>query len=123
LDREVEPSQHVRLPAVREMHAGEADAEPACRQMRGILWLGQRLDSFEPRETAARRSERTLAEVRDPAERLERPDELKQERLEEHELTDRQIAGDHLPAAEEDDGRDRQRRQVVEARQMPRLDA
>ena len=95
---------------------------PAGRCLRRLR-LGQRLDPLEPREAAARRRERALREVRDPAERLERPDELEQQRLEEDELADRQVAADHLPAAEEDDRGDRERRQVVEPGQVPRLDA
>ena len=75
-----------------------------------MLRLRHRLDPLEPREAAARRGEGALREVGDPAERLERPDELEQQRLEEDELADREVAADHLPAAEEDDRRDRERR-------------
>src|SRR5439155_8146952 len=85
--------------------------------------LGLGMDAFEPGEAAARRRERTLREVRDPAERLERPDELEEQRLEEDELADREVAADHLATAEEDDRRDRERRQVVEAGQVLRLDS
>ncbi len=83
----------------------------------------QRCDPFQPGEAAARGRECALAEVRDPAERLERPHELEQQRLEEHELADRQVAADHLLAAEEDDRGDRERRQVVQAGKVSRLDA
>ena len=75
------------------------------------------------REAAAGRGERPLRRGRDPAERLERPDELEQERLEEDELADREVAVDDRAAAEEDDGGDRERGQVVEAGHVPRLDA
>ena len=95
---EVEAAQHVVLAAVGEAHALEAHAERAGRQLLRRLRLGQRLDPLEPREAAAGGGERALREVRDPAERLERPDELEQQRLEEDELADRQMAADHLPA-------------------------
>ena len=85
--------------------------------------LGQRLDPVEPAEAAAGRGERPLREVENPADRLERPDELEQERLEEDELADRDLAVDDGAAAEEDDGGDRQRGQVVEAGHVLRLDA
>ena len=41
--------------------------------------LGQRLDAFEPAEAASGGRERPLGQVEDPADRLERPDELQQE--------------------------------------------
>ena len=65
--------------------------------MRG---LGQRVDPVEPGEAAARRRDRALAEVDDPAERLERPDELQQQRVEERELPEREVAVDHEVPAE-----------------------
>ena len=108
---------YAKCTASKRTPSGPAGSGLGCGRLR------QRLDPLEPREAAAGRRERPLAEVRDPAERLERPDELEQQRLEEHELADRERAGDHLAAAEEDDGGDRQRREVVEPRQVPRLDA
>ncbi len=120
---ELERVEHGGLAAVGEAHRLEAHGQRPRRQMPRRRRLGQRLDPLEPGEAAARRRERPLAEVRDPAERLERPDELEQQRLEEDELADREVAADHLAAAEEDDGGDRERRQVVEAGQVARLDA
>ena len=77
----------------------------------------------EPAEAAAGRGERPLRQVENPADGLERPDELEQQRLEEDELADRDLAVDDGAAAEEDDGGDRQRGQVVEPRYVRRLDA
>ena len=88
-----------------------------------LLGLGQGLDAFEPGEAPSGRRERTLPQVRDPSECLERPDELEQKRLEQDELADREVPADHLPAAEEHNRGDRERRQVVETGQVPRLDA
>src|SRR5664279_2568395 len=123
LDDEVEIAQDLGLTAVGEVHGLEAHGERAGRQRSRVGRLRQGLDSLEPRKAAAGRRERPLAEVRDPAERLQGPDELEQERLEEDELANRERAGDHLSAAEEDDGCDRERREVIEPRQVPRLDA
>ncbi len=115
--------EDVDLAAVREPHRLEPDGERSRRQLLRRGGLRQRRDSLEPREAASRGRERALPEVRDPAERLERPDELEQQRLEEDELPDRQVPLDHLAAAEEEDGGDRERRQIEEPRQVLRLDA
>ena len=123
LDYEVEFVQHVHLAAVREAHILEAHADRAGRKRSRIRRLGQRLDSVEPAEAAARGRKRPLREVEDPADRLERPHELQQQRLEEDELPDRQVAVNDGTAAEEDHCRDRERRQVVEAGHVLRLDA
>ena len=74
--------------------------------------LGERLDAVEPGEAAAGRGDRSLAEVDDPAECLQRPHELQQQRVEEDELARRQVPGD-LAAADEQHGRDREGRQEV----------
>jgi hypothetical protein len=84
--------------------------------------LGQRLDPVEPAEAAAGRSECPLRQVEDPADRLERPHELEEQRLEEDELADRDVPVDDRAAAEEHDGGDRECGQVVEAGHMLRFD-
>ena len=124
LDDEVEPAQHVRLAAVGEVHGLEAHGERAGRQ-RASGAVGSGSGSIPSSQAKLRPADASArwAEVRDPAERLERPDELEQQRLEEHELADRERARDHLAAAEEDDGGDRERRQVVEPGEVRRLDA
>ena len=116
-------AQHLLLAAVGEAHRLEADAEQARRQPLRLRGLRQRRDPLEPREASAGRRERALREVRDPAERLERPHELEQQGLEEHELADREVPADHLPPTEEHDRRDRERRQVVETGEVACLDA
>ena len=75
------------------------------------------------REAAAGRRERPLREVEDPADRLEWPDELQEQRLEEDELADRDVPVDDGAAAEEDDGGDRERGQVVEPGDVLCLDS
>src|SRR5205823_10960505 len=100
LDREIEVAQDAALAAVRELHRLEAHSDRAGRQVLRLGGLGQRLDSFEPRKAPSGRGERALSQVRDPAEGLERPDELEEQRLEEDELADREVAADHLAAAE-----------------------
>ena len=114
--------QHVNLAAVREAHVLEAHPDLSGRKRPRVRGLGQRLDSVEPAEAATGGSERSLCEVENPADRLERPDELQQERLEEDELPDRQISVNDGAPAEEDDGCDRETRQIVETRHMLRLD-
>ena len=79
--------------------------------------------SLEPREAASGRGERALAEVDDPAERLERPDELEQQRDEEHELADRQRRPSITRGRRSTTRRDAERREEDEARQEARLDA
>src|SRR5262249_11446665 len=109
LDDEVEPVQHVHLAAVREAQVLEAEAKsPVLRQVPRALRRGQRLDAVEPAEAATGGGECALREVENPADRLERPDELQQERLEEDELADRDLLVDDREAAEEHDGSDRQ---------------
>jgi hypothetical protein len=68
------------------------------------------------------RRDRTLAQVDDPAERFERPDELQQQRDEQRQLADREVAVDHVPAAEIDDGCDPEGGEEEQARQEARLD-
>ena len=63
-----------------------------------------------------------MAQVDDPAQRLERPDELQQQGDEEHELADRQLVRDHRATAEEEHGGDPERRQEEEAGEEVRLD-
>ena len=104
------------------MHVLEVDASGPAGSGFGSAGSGQRLDPVQPREAAAGRRDRALAEVDDPAERLERPDELEQERDEEHELADRQLARDHVAPAEEEHGRDPERRQEEESGEEVRLD-
>ena len=123
-DDEVEVVQHVHLAAVREAHVLEADVERAL--LRKASWtrrLGQRLDPVEPAEAATGRGERPLCQVENPADGLERPDELEEQRLEQHELADRDLPVDDGAAAEEHDGGDRECGEVVEARHVRRLDA
>src|SRR6478609_3444763 len=93
------------------------------RKMARAHRLGQRLDPVEPAEAAPGRSQRPLRQVENPADCLERPDELEEERLEENELADGDVSVDDGATAEEDDRGDRERRQVVETRYVRRLDA
>ena len=81
------------------------------------------MDAVEPREAAARRRDRALAEVDDPAERLERPGELQEQRVEERELSEREVAVDHEVTADPEHRGDRERRHEQEQRQVARLDA
>ena len=90
--REVDAAQHLGARAVGEADVLEADAERAVGERPRLRRLGQRLDLLEPGEAAACRCHRTLAEVDDPAERLERPHELQQQRHEEHQLAERERA-------------------------------
>ena len=101
----------------------EADAQRAVRKLPRVGGLWQRPNPLEPGEAASRRGDRTLAEVDDPAERLERPHQLQQQADEEHELADRELARDHIPAAEEEHGRDPERRQEEQAGEVVGLDA
>ena len=85
--------------------------------------LRDRLDALQPREAARGGRGRALREREDPAERLERPDELQEQLVEEEELAVGERAADHLAAAEVDDRADRERRQEEQAGQERRLDA
>src|SRR5205814_5282604 len=99
---EVDAAEHLAPRRVTEADAVEAHAERALGQPPRARRLRQRRDVLEPGEAAAGRGERALAEVRDPAERLERPHELEQELDEERELAVRERAVNHAPPAEED---------------------
>src|SRR5262249_53674074 len=113
LHDQVELVEYVHLAAVGEAHLLEAETDRLVRrEMARPRRLRQRLDAVEPAEAATGRGQRALREVEDPADGLERPDELQQERLEEDELADRDLAVDDGAAAEEDDGGYRQRGQV-----------
>src|SRR6185437_11139189 len=109
-------AQHLAAGEVAEADVLEANLERAVRDPARRAGLGQRRDVLEPREAPAGGRERALAEVRDPAERLERPDELEQELDEERELAVRERPVDHAAATEVDDDRDRERRQEEEPR-------
>ena len=82
-----------------------------------------RLDPVEPRKAPAGGGDRALAEVDDPAERLEGPHELEQQRDEQCELADRQRAGDHVAPPEQQHCRDAERGEEEQPGQEPRLDA
>ena len=122
-DLEIDARQHLAADAVAEVDAFHPDRQRAVGEMLGMGGLGQRLDRVEPGEGARCGRRCALPEVDDPAERLERPDELQQQRDEERELPDRQVALDRVAAAEEEHGGDRERRQEDQARQEARLDA
>src|SRR5207248_9648118 len=122
-DVEVDAAQDLAAAQVAEAHVLEADLERAVGKAPRLVRLGQGRDVLEPGEAAAGRGERALAEVRDPAERLEWPDELEQELDEERELAVGERAVDHAPAAEVDDDRDGERREKEEAGEVARLDA
>ena len=121
-DLEIDARQHLAADAVAEVDALHPDRQRPVGEVLGMGGLGQRLDRVEPREGARCGGRCALPEVDDPAERLERPDELQQQRDEERELADRQVALDRVAAAEEEHGRDRERGQEDQARQEPRLD-
>ena len=96
LDDQVEVAQHLVLAAVREVHGSKRRPTGPRGSGAGFSGSGSGSIPSSQREAAAGRSERPLAEVRDPAERLERPHELEQQCLEEDELADREVAADHL---------------------------
>ena len=123
LQREVDARKHLRPGAVREAHPLEGDSQRPDRQLGGMRRLGDRLDPAQPGEAARRRRRRTLCEREDPAERLERPDQLQQQLVEEEELAVGQRAADHVAAAEQHDGADREGRQEEQAGQERSLDA
>ena len=87
-----------------------------------MLGLGQRLHGIEPGEGPACRCDRALGQVEDPPERLERPHELQEQAVEEHELPDREVARDRRPAAEDEHGRDGHVGEEEQPRQVARLD-
>ena len=123
LDRELDAGEHLGPGAVGEADVLELHAELALRQLRRVRRLGDRLDPLQPGEAARRGRGRALAEREDPAERLERPDELQEQLVEEEELAVGERAADHVAAAEEHDGADRERRQEEQPGQEGGLDA
>ena len=122
LDVEARAAQHLLARQVRGADVLVAHVERPGGERPRRRRLRERGDPLEPGEAAAGGGDRALAEVDDPAERLERPCELEEEGVEEHELADRERAVDHLAPAHVQDGRDRERRQEDQARQELRLD-
>ena len=100
----------------------EGDPDPTCREVRRLLGLRDRLDPLQPGEAARRGGRRTLREGEDLAERLERSHELQEQLVEEEELAVGERAADHVAAAEEDDGGDRECRKEEQPRQERGLD-
>src|SRR5918992_1244249 len=101
-DGEVDAAQHLRAAAVGEADGRELDRERPPRQRLRLRGDGEGFDAVEPGEAAPGGCHRALAQVDDPAEGLERPHELEQQRDEEAELSDRELSGDDLAAAEEE---------------------
>ena len=102
------PAQHRLLARVGEVDVlRSCSPRPPSGSVGRLVRLRQVRDLLQPGERAARRGDRALRQVEDPAQRLERPRQLQQDGVEEDELADRQVAVDHVAAAEEDHGRDR----------------
>ncbi len=77
----------------------------------------------QPGEAPRGRGGRPLGEREDPAERLEGPDQLQEQLVEEEELAVGEGSADHIAPAEQHDGCDRDGRQEQQARQEGGLDA
>ena len=122
VDLEIDAPEHLAAGRVAEVHVVEADRERAVRERDGSAALGERLDAVEPREAARGRRGRPLAEVDDPAERLERPDELQEQRHEERELADREVPCDRLAAPDEQHRGDAERGEEDEPGEKATLD-
>ena len=120
---EVDAAQHIVLGRVGEVDPLEPHRERSSGQRRGMFRLGQRADPVEPREAAAGRRDRPLAEVDDPAQRLERPRELQEQGVEQRELAERELTVDHEVAADREHRGDRERRHEQQQRQVACLDA
>jgi hypothetical protein len=72
----------------------------------GRRGLGQQRDLVQPGERAAGGGQRPLAEIEDPTDRLQRPDELEQKLDEERQIPVAHRAVDHRTTAEEQHQRD-----------------
>ena len=79
---EVDAAQDLVLGAVAEADGLEVDRQRAVRRGSAARRHGQRLDRVQPGEAPPGGRNRPLGEVDDPAERLERPDELEHQRQE-----------------------------------------
>ena len=116
------PAEHLAARRIAEVDVVEPDGQGAVRERHGSRALGERLDPVEPGEAPRRGRGRPLAEVDDPTERLERPDELQEQRHEERELADREIPCDRLAAADQQHGGDPERGEEDEPGEKATLD-
>ena len=123
LGAQIETLEHLGPGRVAEVDVLHPHGERAVGHEPGMGCFGQGLDVLEPGEAAARRRRRTLAQVDDPPERLEGPDELEQKRDEQRELADRERPLDRVAPAEEQDGGNTQAGEEDEPRDESRLDA